>query len=187
MEDTTMKTNRWLAYVWMFAGVTGFAAAVSAETPPEIDAGAAAVLHEFYAARPEHHQLADKAAAMLVFPRVTKAGVGIGGSYGEGVLLVHGRTVGYYKVGSASVGATLGVATQSEVIMFMTDDARDRFLRSRGWTVGADAAVAVLSIGAGGHYDSELLHKPVLGFVFGEKGLMGDLSLEGSKITRIGA
>ncbi len=182
-----MKTNRWLACAWILAGVTGFAAAVSAESPPEIDAGAEAVLHDFYAARPEHHQLAEKAAAMLVFPHVTKAGVGVGGGYGEGVLLIHGRTAGYYKVGSASVGATLGVATQSEVIMFMTDAARDRFIKSSGWTVGADAAVAVMSIGAGGHYDSELLRKPVLGFVFGEKGLMGDLSLEGSKITKIGA
>jgi hypothetical protein len=38
---------------------------------------------------------------------------------------------------------------------------------------------------AGGQYDSATLNKPILGFTFGEKGLIGDLSFEGSKITKI--
>jgi lipid-binding SYLF domain-containing protein len=48
-----------------------------------------------------------------------------------------------------------------------------------------DAQVALVSQGAGGAYDSETLKKPILGFVFDEKGLIGDLSLKGSKIKQI--
>jgi lipid-binding SYLF domain-containing protein len=80
---------------------------------------------------------------------------------------------------------TLGIAKHSEIIMFMTPEALDKFTQSKGWTIGADAAIAVVSKGAGGQYDSETLKKPILGFVFNEKGLLGDLSLEGSKITKL--
>jgi len=69
--------------------------------------------------------------------------------------------------------------------MFMTQDSLDKFMASHGWSVGADAAVALISQGAGGQYDSDALGKPILGFVFAEKGLIGDASLEGSKITQI--
>ena len=66
----------------------------------------------------------------------------------------------------------------------MTQDALEKFTQSNGWSVGADAAVAVMSKGAGGEYDSTALGKPVLGFVFGEKGLIGDVSLEGAKVSK---
>jgi len=85
------------------------------------------------------------------------------------------------------VGLTLGVARHSEIILFMTQDALDRFQASKGWSVGADTAVAVVSEGAGGQYDSAVTGKPILGFIFGEKGLLADVSLEGSKITKIKA
>ncbi len=87
---------------------------------------------------------------MLVFPRVTKAGAGVGGEFGKGALLVHGRTVGYYKVTGGSIGATLGVAYHSEVILFMTDEARDHFMHSSDWSIGADAGVAIVKKRRGG-------------------------------------
>jgi lipid-binding SYLF domain-containing protein len=142
-------------------------------------------LGRFYAQSDHHRDLAQKAAAVLVFPRITKAGAGVAGEYGEGALQVNGRTVGYYKVTGGSVGATLGVARRSEVILFMTDAARDHFMNSRDWTIGADTGVALVNKGAGGHYDSETLRKPVLAFVFGEKGLIADVSLEGAKVSRL--
>jgi len=122
---------------------------------------------------------------VLVFPRVTKAGAGVGAEFGEGALEIHGKTVGYYKVTGASVGATLGAARRSEVFLFMTDEARDRFMNSKDWTVGADTGIAVMKKGAGAQYDSGTLNKPVLAFVFGEKGLIGDVSLEGAKVSRL--
>jgi len=155
-----------------------------AATKSEINSRVDATLNTFYAQGANHRQLASKAAAVLVFPRVTKAGVGIAGQYGEGALEVNGATVGYYKVSGASVGATLGAEHRSEVILFMTDAAREKFMNSDGWTVGADANVAVVK-GVGGTVDTENLQHPVVAFVFGEKGLMADVSLEGSKVTKL--
>lgn len=166
-----------LALAW-----SGWALAAS---PAEIDAGVQATLQSFYEQNPEHHELVDKAAAILVFPHVAKAGVGIGGLHGEGALVVRGKTVKYFQVSGASLGATLGAAEHSEVILFMTKEARDRFQRSKGWTIDADAGVAVASKGSGAAYDMSTLRRPILSFVLGERGLIGDLSLEGLRITPI--
>src|SRR6185437_13022896 len=105
-------------------------------------------------------------AGVLIFSRVTKGGAGVAGEFGEGVLRVDGKTVNYYSLGSASVGLTLGVGRHSEVIMFMTREALDRFTSSEGWSIGGDTAVALMSEGAGGQYDSAVTGKPILGFVF---------------------
>jgi lipid-binding SYLF domain-containing protein len=156
-----------------------------AESKAKIDEHVSHILQKFYAYSPKHQELEKRAAGVLVFPRVTKGGVGIAGEYGEGVLQVKGKTVDYYSVGGGSIGLTLGIAKHSEIVMFMTPEALDKFTQSKGWTIGADAAVAVASKGAGKDYDSETLKKPILGFVFNEKGLLGDLSLEGSKITKL--
>jgi lipid-binding SYLF domain-containing protein len=166
-------------------GMTLSAALALAATSAAIDSGVESTLNRFYAQNDLHREWAQKAAAVLVFPRVTKAGAGVGGEYGEGALEVKGKTVGYYKMTGASVGATLGAANHSEVILFMTDEARDKFMNSHDWSVGADANVAVVRKGAGGEYDTETLRKPVVAFVFGEKGLMADASLKGAKITRL--
>ena len=156
-----------------------------ADSAPEIDVGVHETLKQFDALNPHHRHILHAAAGALVFPQITKAGAGIGGEYGEGVLRVHGRTVGYYSVSSASIGLTLGAAKRREIIVFTTQDALDKFIASKGWSVGADAGVAVLSKGAGRDYDTETLQKPIVAFVFGEKGLIGDLSLDGSKINKL--
>jgi lipid-binding SYLF domain-containing protein len=156
-----------------------------ATTKAVLNARADRTMKHFYAMSPMNRQLAGKAAGILVFSRVTKGGAGVAGEYGEGVLRRDGSTVSYYSVGSASIGLTLGVGQHAEVIMFMTKDSLDTFQHSGGWSVGADTAVAVVSDGASGQYDSAILDKPILGFLFAEKGLIGDASLEGSKITQI--
>lgn len=156
-----------------------------ADNKGEIDTSVSQALTTFYAQNPKHRELADKAVGILVFPRITKGGAGVAGEYGEGVLQVKGVTVDYYKITSGSVGLTLGMASRSEIVMFMTQESLDKFTKSKGWKVGVDAGVAVMSMGAGGQYDTKTLQQPILGFVFGEKGLIGDLSLEGSKITKI--
>jgi lipid-binding SYLF domain-containing protein len=162
-------------------------AASFAHSKAQLDAGAAKALKHFFALNPANRRLVDSAAGVLIFYRVTKAGAGVAGEFGEGVLRVKGETVNYYSVGSASVGLTLGVARHSEIILFMTAESLDKFTRSEGWSVGADTAVALVSEGSGGQYDSAVTGKPILGFVFGEKGLIADLSLEGSKVTKIKA
>ncbi len=154
-----------------------------AETQAEINVGVSNAMSRFYAQDPANRELVGKAAGVLVFPHITKGGVGIAGEYGEGALLVGGHPVAYYSIGAASIGATVGVGQHSEVLLFMTREALDGFRKSHGWTVGTDAQVAVVSKGAGAQYDNATLRKPILAFLFGEKGLIGDLSIEGSKIT----
>ena len=169
-----------LAILALAASVASFA-----HSKAELDASADRTLHHFFALNPENRDLAKKAAGILIFSHVAKGGVGVAGEYGQGVLRVNRATSGYYSIAAASVGLTLGFAKHSEVIMFMTQDSLDKFMASHGWSIGADAAVALISQGAGGQYDSDALGKPILGFVFAEKGLLGDASLEGSKITQI--
>jgi len=150
-----------------------------------VDQRVSATLDHFYALNQRNKYLADNAAGVLVFPTITKAGAGVGGEHGDGALLQGGKTVGYYSVSGASIGLTLGVSQHSEVILFQTPQARDKFVSGKDWSIGADASVAVAKKGAGGDYDNQTLSKPVIAFIFGEKGLMGDASLAGAKISKI--
>jgi lipid-binding SYLF domain-containing protein len=180
-----MKLNAIMAVIGLsILGLVASAGAFS-HSKAELDASSDRALKHFYALNPANRALAERAAGILVFSHVTKGGIGVAGEFGEGVLRVRGATVDYYSVGSASVGLTLGFAKHSEIIMFMTPDALDHFTRTEGWSVGADTAVALVSQGAGGQYDSATVGKPIIGFVFGEKGLLGDLSFEGTKVTKI--
>jgi lipid-binding SYLF domain-containing protein len=150
-----------------------------------LDSKVSATLDKFYALSPENKDLAKKAKAVLVFPDITKGGIGIGGEHGDGALLENGKTVGYYSISGGSIGLTLGLSHHSQVILFNTTEARDNLVNNGNWAVGADASVAVMKQGAGGNYDTQSLSKPVNVFVFGEKGLMGDASIGGSKISKI--
>jgi lipid-binding SYLF domain-containing protein len=154
-------------------------------TKDQIDTRVQNTLSQFDQLNPTNQDLIGRAKGILVFPRVTKGGAGVAGEFGEGVLRIKGQNVGYYSLSSASVGLTLGVAKHEEIIMFMTQEALDKFTSTKGWAVGADTGVAVLSKGAGGDYDTKTLQRPILGFVFGEKGLIADVSLDGSKITQL--
>jgi lipid-binding SYLF domain-containing protein len=120
-----------------------------------------------------------------VFPSVVKAGFGFGGEYGEGIMLNQQRVVGYYNLISASFGFQLGVQERSVIIMFMTRDALDQFDRIAGWKVGVDGSVAIITVGIGGSIDTDKITQPVIGFIIDQKGLMYNLTLEGSKISRI--
>jgi lipid-binding SYLF domain-containing protein len=180
-----MKIQK-LSLALMAIALPAFASSVVfADTKPELDVGVHETLKAFDALNPHNHHLLQHAAGALVFPRVTKGGAGIAGEYGEGALRIAGKTVGYYSLSSASIGLTLGAAKRSEIIVFTTQESLDSFTSSKGWVIGADTGVAMISSGGGGNYDTETLKKPVMGFAFAEKGLIGDLSLEGSKIDKI--
>jgi lipid-binding SYLF domain-containing protein len=151
----------------------------------EIDQDANEALHSFVAQVPGARELANKAAGILVFPSVVKAGFGIGGEYGEGILLNKDRVVGYYNIISASFGFQLGVQERTIIIMFMTQDALDGFDARAGWKVGVDGSVAIITVGIGGAIDTDKIVSPVIGFILDPKGLMYNLTLEGTKISRI--
>lgn len=127
----------------------------------------------------------DKSKGLLVFPGVFKGAIGIGGEYGEGALRMNGKTVDYYSTAAASIGLQFGGEKKSIIIAFMNDDALKNFRDSQGWKIGADASIAVIALGAGTQISSAISNKPIVAFVFGEKGLMYDLSLNGAKVTKI--
>ncbi|MEM8815107.1 MAG: YSC84-related protein [Pseudomonadota bacterium] len=126
-----------------------------------------------------------QAAGYLVFPRVIKVGVGVGAETGEGALRVGGKTVDYYRTTSGSIGFQLGAQAKSIVIAFMTEESLAKFRESSGWKVGVDGSVALIDLGAGKTIDTTNIKDPVVGFVFGSKGLMYNLTLEGSKFSRL--
>ncbi len=156
-----------------------------AASAPEIDAGVRATLDKFFHQVKGARDLADKSVGILVFPSVVKAGFGLGGEYGEGALLVRGKTADYYNTLSASFGFQLGVQERSVIIMFMTHTALEQFRSSAGWKVGVDGSIAIITLGVGGSIDSSKIKSPVVGFILDPKGLMYNLTLEGSKITKI--
>ena len=127
----------------------------------------------------------DQAAGYLVFPRVVKVGIGIGGETGEGVLRVGGSTVAYYRTTAGSIGFQLGAQAKSIVVVFMTREALDKFRNASGWKVGVDGSVALIDIGAGKTIDTNNVKDPVVGFIFGSKGLMYNLTLEGTYFAKL--
>jgi lipid-binding SYLF domain-containing protein len=162
-----------------------FAAPALAETAAEIDAGVEAARDACAADVVGCNTAAEKAQGMLVFPKVTKGAVGVGGSYGEGALIVDDKTAGYYSSAAASIGLQLGAETYSQIIMFMTIEALDAFRNSSGWEVGGNAKVTMIDRGKAADINAMITDNPVIAFIFGQQGLMGDLSLEGAKITKL--
>jgi lipid-binding SYLF domain-containing protein len=167
------------AYVLMAAAV---AAAASAQ---DIDRKVDAAIERFEAEVGGGHGFIQAAKGILVFPSVVKAGFGIGGEYGTGALRINGKTTDYYSTTAASVGFQIGAQTKTIILCFMTDTALSGFRKSRGWEIGVDGSVVVVDLGAGGSLDTTTAPAPVVGFVFGQSGLMANISLEGAKITKI--
>jgi lipid-binding SYLF domain-containing protein len=187
-KEQEMKRSRIVGLVAALVATLMVAPLADARPAAEINASADRVLSQFAAKVKGGQQLLSTAKGVLVFPDVIKAGAGIGGEFGEGALRVGGRTVAYYSFASASIGLQLGVQKKDIIIVFLQDAALSRFRAkgpNEGWQVGVDGSVVLVNVGAAASIDSEKLNQPIVGFVVGQKGLMYNLTLEGSKITRI--
>ena len=158
---------------------------VQAESAAVIDVKVNEALDKFHNEVKSAKELVSKSLGILVFPSVIKAGIGIGGEYGEGALRINGKTVDYYNTATVSIGLQLGAQAKTVILLFMTEEALSNFRNSKGWEVGIDGSVALVKVGAGGSLDTTNIRDPILGFVIGQKGLMYNLTLEGSKITKI--
>ena len=173
------------------SSITGCATSTSSKPPADtpaqkrqnLDAAVDAALAQLYAQDPASRELVAKSRAVLVFPSIVTAGFVIGGSYGEGALRVAGRSERYYKTAAGSVGLLAGGESKAMYLLFMTDEALNKFKASNGWTVGADASVAMMRTGATAAVDSASAQQAVIGYVLVKGGLMANLSLEGTKIT----
>ncbi|MBS0445145.1 MAG: twin-arginine translocation pathway signal [Proteobacteria bacterium] len=155
------------------------------ETRTSIDANVDAALQKLYAQAPDAQTMVRKARGVLVFPSVVSAGFVVGGSYGKGALRVGGRTQGYYSTTAASVGLLAGADSKAVYILFMTDAALEKFRNSEGWTAGADASVSVLKAGAAANADTQTVQQAVVGYVLTNAGLMANLAIDGTKVTRL--
>jgi lipid-binding SYLF domain-containing protein len=148
-----------------------------------IDADVDAALARLYAQDPSAREMVAKARGTLVFPSVISAGFVIGGSYGQGALRVGGHSARYYSTAAGSVGLLAGAEAKSVFLLFMTDEALAKFRASDGWTVGADASVTLVNVGANAQVDSKTAQQAIVGYVLTKGGLMANLSLDGTKIT----
>ena len=158
---------------------------LSAKSIVEIDAAIESSLNRFTEEIQGAESYLEGARGILVIPRMWKAGVLLGFEFGEGALIVDGIKIQYYKALTTSVGLQIGVGSKDLVVLFFDDTAMDNFLYSSGWEVGVDGAVALFSRGAAGAVDSITFKDPIVGFVFGQKGLIAGVSMEGTKFTKI--
>lgn len=161
------------------------AAAAAAASKTEIDIKVNAALEQFRKEVSGGAAFLEKAEGALVFPEVIKAGFGVGGEYGEGALVIDGKPAAYYSTAAASIGLQLGAQMKTVVLVFLDAGALDKFRNSSGWEVGVDGSVALIELGAGKDINTLNIQDPIVGFVLSNKGLMYNLTLEGSKITRL--
>lgn len=126
-----------------------------------------------------------QSAGYLVFPRAVRAGLGVGAETGEGVLRINGKTADFYRITSGSLGLQAGAQARSIIICFMTETALNDFRNSSGWRAGVDGSVALIDMGGGKTIDTQNIRDPVVGFIFNSSGLMANLTLEGSRFTKI--
>lgn len=150
-----------------------------------INAGVDSALTKLYAQVPSSRELVGKAKGVLVFPSVVSAGFVVGGSYGEGALRSGGSTVGYYSTAAASVGLLAGADSKAIFVLFMTQEAYDKFKASKGWTAGADASVTLINVGAQAGVDTQTAQHPIVGYVLSNAGLMANISFDGTKFTKL--
>jgi lipid-binding SYLF domain-containing protein len=155
------------------------------ETAREIDTSVDVALERFIREVKGAEEFLESAKGVLVFPRVFKAGFVFGGEYGEGALRIKGKTVDYYSTVAGSWGLQIGAQKKTVILVFMQSEALEKFRASSGWQAGVDGSVAVVDVGAGRAIDTTNIKDPVVGFVFGQKGLMANLTFEGSKYTRL--
>lgn len=157
--------------------------ASAAEKRQELNTATNATLTKLYEASPQSKQLVERARGVLVFPSVLSGSFIVGAQYGSGTLRVNGQDTAYYSITGGSIGFQAGAQSKAMVLLFMTDDALAKFRGSSGWTIGADATVAVANVGANGSIDSNTAQQPIVGFVMNNGGLMAGVSVDGNKIS----
>ena len=180
---------RWRACMALIAAVAfcpvGIAADMAKNSAATLNSDGQKALNSLYAKVPAAKMIGGKATAVLVFPKVTKAGLGVGGQYGEGVLLKGGKPVAYYSTAGVSTGLQIGAQTYGYAMFFMNEAALKTLDRAEGFEVGVGPSVVVMDEGMAKSTTTTTLDKDVYAFIFGQKGLMAGLGIQGNKISRI--
>lgn len=189
MSDGTLATTRRAVVVGVPSALlwaeTASAAPKVGMSRAELDREGPSALQRLYGVAPKAREMSGKAKAILVFPRIVKAGLMIGGLTGNGVLLERGRPTQYFNLSAATYGMQIGAQKYSYALFFMTQTAIDFLKKSDGWAIGSGPSVVVMDEGKAMSTTSTTVTQDVYAFPFGQKGLMAGLGLEGSKITQI--
>ena len=183
-----MRTFHLIAILLVFAFTAGTFISpnpVRAASAAEINRDVKNALEKLYAKSPTARTLGEKAKGILVFPGIVKGGFMVGGQFGEGALLKSGKTAGYYNTLSASYGLQIGLQKYGYALFFMTDSALNWINKSDGWEIGVGPSIVVVDVGAAKSMTTTTLQSEIYAFFFDQKGLMGGLGLQGTKITRI--
>jgi lipid-binding SYLF domain-containing protein len=165
-----------------FALASGAAVAADAA---QLGRDAQSALTSLYAKVPAAKALGANARAILVFPKVTKAGLGVGGQLGDGALIKGGKVVAYYNTAGASVGLQAGAQTFGYAMFFMTDAALQALDKAGGFEVGVGPSVVVMDEGKAKTATTTTMKDDIYAFIFGQQGLMAGLGIQGNKITKI--
>ena len=183
MKPVTRMLSVWILLLSLPASMYSMTA--QAASRQELDIKVAGAIRQFETEVTGGKEFLARAKGVLVFPEVLKAGFGIGGEYGEGALQIGGKNVDYYSTAAASIGFQLGAQVKTLVLVFLEQGALDKFRNSSGWEVGVDGSVALVELGVGKDINTINIDDPIVGFVISNKGLMYNLTLEGSKITKL--
>jgi lipid-binding SYLF domain-containing protein len=157
----------------------------SAKTAKEINSEVNAALELFTQQVKGGKELLNSAKGVLIIPNIVKAGLGVGGEYGEGALRIGGKTVDYYSIAAGSVGLQLGAQKTNLILVFKQNEALDKFRKSSGWKAGVDGSVAFTDVGAGKSIDTVNIKDPIVAFMFGQRGLMANATVEGAKFSKL--
>lgn len=171
--------------VLLFAGPAAFAAEEGKSAAAALSRDSHAALKDLYARVPLAKTLGPKAYAILVFPDVVKAGLIVGGQYGEGALIKGGKTIGYYNTGGASYGLQAGAQKYGYALFFMNERALGQINKAEGFEVGVGPSVVVVDQGMAAQTTTTTLDDDIYAFIFGQKGLMAGIGIQGNKITKI--
>lgn len=187
MSETSRFDRRVLVGVLAASTAIGLVGlnAANAASASELNRDADAALRQLYQTSPKARELSQRARAVLIFPKITKAGFMVGGQGGEGVLRMNGKTQGYFRIAAGSFGLQAGVQTFSYALFFITQSALDHLRSTKGWSIGSGPSVVIVDEGVAKTMNTTTLSQDVYAVPFGQKGLMAGLGLEGSKISRI--
>ncbi len=158
---------------------------VQAETKAALDIASKEALNHLIATVPAAKALSEKAIAILVFPSITKAGFMVGGQFGDGVMWKNDKPAAYYNTSGASFGLQMGAQTYGYAMFFMKESALKSLDNADGFEVGVGPSVVVIDQGMGVSHTTTTMQDDIYAFVFGQKGLMAGIGIQGNKITKI--
>lgn len=182
MENTIARNSAFFIVLLVTAAL---GIARIAHAGKNLDEEASAALNALYAKTPGAKALGEKAKAVIVFPTVYKAAFVLGGQGGDGAMFQGGRIVGHYNIAGVVAGLEAGAQAYSYALFFMSDAALERLSAVKGWEIGVDPNIVVINAGAGANVSTTTADRDVYGYVFGATGLMGGVSFQGLKITRL--